>query len=245
VTCVGECGGRASAVTAIVEHQPDVVLLDIQLGRRTAFEIIEEVGVDAMPLIVFVTAFDRHALKAFEVHALDYVLKPVDPERLREALDRAAALLSLHRGASLAERLEALLAERGSAAGTAVGSSPGRLVVRDGGRLAFVDLHQVDWFESDGNYVKVHSAGRGFMMRATMDRIAERVGGQKDFVRVRRSAIVNIRSIANMERYGRSAYLIRLRDGARIISSRHYHAALRDLVRGEVPRAPSDARQGA
>ncbi|HXI20080.1 MAG TPA: response regulator, partial [Gemmatimonadales bacterium] len=111
VTCVGECGGRAEAVAAIVERSPDVVLLDIQLGRATAFEIIEEIGVDAMPLVVFVTAYDRHALKAFEVHALDYVLKPVDPVRLQEALERAAEVLSLHRGASLADRLERLLAE--------------------------------------------------------------------------------------------------------------------------------------
>src|SRR6185437_12296287 len=105
VTCVAECGGRAEAVAAIVEHQPDVVLLDIQLGRATAFDIIEEIGIDAMPLVVFVTAYDRHAVRAFQVHALDYVLKPVDPERLREAIDRAASMLSLQRGVALADRL--------------------------------------------------------------------------------------------------------------------------------------------
>ena len=86
ITVVGECGTRADAVDVIVERRPDVVLLDIQLGRGTAFEIIEEIGVDAMPMVVFVTAYHRHALKAFEVHALDFVLKPVDPARLREAL---------------------------------------------------------------------------------------------------------------------------------------------------------------
>src|SRR3984893_8851192 len=108
---IGECGNRAEAVAAIRERQPDVVLLDIQLGRTSAFDIIEEIGVDAMPLVVVVTAYDRHAVKAFEVHALDYVLKPVDPERLREAIERATSMLSLQRDISLVDRLEGLLAE--------------------------------------------------------------------------------------------------------------------------------------
>ena len=112
IHCVGECEGRDTAVHAIVEQQPDLVLLDIRLGRATAFEIIEEIGVEAMPLVIFITAYDRHALKAFDVHAIDYVLKPVDPERLHDALERAASLLALKRGATLADRLEGLLAER-------------------------------------------------------------------------------------------------------------------------------------
>jgi two-component system LytT family response regulator len=231
VTCVGECGGRADTVGAIVERRPDVVLLDIQLGRGTAFDIIEEVGVEAMPLVIFVTAYDRHALKAFQVHALDYVLKPVDPERLREALDRAASLLSLQRGTSLADRLEGLLAHRAGAAPEPVAPPPPeRLVVRDGDRLAFLDLPQIDWFESAGNYVRVHSAGRKYLMRATMDRMAQRLEADATFVRVRRSAIVNVRAIATLERYGKAAYVVHLKNGIKIISSRYYHPGLRRLL---------------
>jgi two-component system LytT family response regulator len=230
VTCVGECGGRADAVVAIVERQPDVVLLDIQLGRGTGFEIIEEIGVDAMPLVVFVTAYDRHALKAFEVHALDYVLKPVDPERLKEALDRAASLLSLRQGASLVDRLEGLLAQQATA-GTTVAPASDRFVVRDGLRLAFVDLAQIDWFESAGNYVQVHSGGRAYLMRTTMDRVAERLSSRANFVRVRRAAIINVGSVATVERYGKAAYLVQLRNGTRIISSRHYQPEMRRLLR--------------
>ena len=122
------------------------MLLDIQLGRATGFEVIEEIGIDAMPLVVFVTAYDRHAVKAFQVHALDYVLKPVDPERLREAIDRAASMLSLQRGVSLADRLEGLLggwqrpaAERESA----TARPPERFVVRDSDdRLSLVEIEQ-------------------------------------------------------------------------------------------------------
>jgi two-component system LytT family response regulator len=232
VVCVGECGGRDAAVQAIVERRPDVVLLDIQLGRTTAFDIIEEIGVDAMPVVVFVTAYDRHALKAFEVHALDYVLKPVDPARLREALDRAASFLSLQRGASLADRLEGLLAQH-TPAPPSVAETPTseRLVVRDGERLSFVEIDHVERFESAGNYIKVHCGGRSYVMRATMDRLAQRLAGRGDFVRVRRSALVNVRAIATLERYGKSAYVVHLKSGTKIISSRYYQPALRRLLK--------------
>jgi two-component system, LytTR family, response regulator len=232
VTCVGECGGRDEAVAAIVEQRPDVVLLDVQLGRATAFEVIEEIGVDAMPLVVFVTAYDRHALKAFEVHALDYVLKPVDPVRLREALERAASLLSLQRGASLADRLEGLLAQQVSAAPETVAIAPSeRLVVRDADRLSFVEFEQVDWFESAGNSVRVHSAGRAYLVRTTMDRIAHRLAGRNTFIRVRRSAVINVRAIATLERYDKGTYVVHLRSGTKVISSRYYQPALRRLLR--------------
>jgi two-component system LytT family response regulator len=230
VVCVGECGDRDGAVAAIVERRPDVVLLDIQLGRVTAFEIIEEIGVDAMPVVVFVTAYDRHALKAFEVHALDYVLKPVDPLRLQEALERAAALLALRRGASLADRLEGLLAERGPVPVSPAPPPSERFVVRDGERLSLLEVEQIDWFESAGNYVRVHSAGRPYIMRMTMDRVAQRLAGRSTFVRVRRSAIINLRALATLERYGKGTFVVRLRNGTNIISSRYYQPSLRQLL---------------
>lgn len=232
VTCVGECGGRNEAVAAIVEQRPDVVLLDVQLGRATAFDIIEEIGVDTMPVVVFVTAYDRHALKAFEVHALDYVLKPVDPSRLREALERAASLLSLQRGASLADRLEGLLAQHVTAAPETVTTAPSeRLVVRDADRLSFLEIEQIDWFESAGNSVRVHSAGRAYLMRSTMDRLVQRLAGRDAFIRVRRSALINVRAVATLERYGKGTFVVHLRNGAKVISSRYYQPALRRLLR--------------
>lgn len=233
VMCVGECGGQRDAVVAIVEQRPDVVLLDIQLGRSTAFDIIEEIGVDAMPVVVFVTAYDRHAVKAFEVHALDYVLKPVDPSRLREALDRAASLLSLQRGAALTDRLEGLLSQRGPAIRTIATPGVERLVVRDGDRLAFLEIERVDWFESAGNYVRAHSAGNAYLMRTTMDRMAQRLAARDTFIRVRRSAIINVRAVATLERYGKSAFVVHLKSGARIVSSRFYQPGLRRLLRPE------------
>ncbi len=234
ITVVGECGTRADAVDVIVERRPDVVLLDIQLGRGTAFEIIEEIGVDAMPLVIFVTAYDRHALKAFEVHAVDYLLKPVDPARLRDALDRAAEQAAQKREGATASRLEALLESFGSAAGAAAPAArPARLVVRDGERLMFVDINRIEWIESAGNQVRVHAGARSYLMRVTMDRLEQRLSGRGDFIRVRRSALVNVRAVATLERYAKGMYTLRLTSGATVTSSRYHQAALRELIKNQ------------
>jgi two-component system LytT family response regulator len=229
VECVGECAGRADAVEAIVTRAPDVVLLDVQLGRTTAFDIIEDVGVEAMPVVVFVTAYDRHAVKAFEVHALDYVLKPVDPVRLAEAVERAAAQLTLRQGESGAARESS-----GAAAiGPTNDRTRARFVVRDGEQLRLVEARDIEWFESAGNYVRVHSRGRSYLTRTTMDRVAQRLATRRQFIRVRRSAIVNVRAVASLERYGKSSFIVHLRSGANIISSRFYRPAIRRLLREE------------
>jgi len=230
VACVGECGRRDEAVAMILERKPDIVLLDVQLGRTTAFEIIEDIGVDEMPLVIFVTAYDRHALKAFEVHALDYVLKPVDPDRLREALDRAASVLSLQRGASLGDRLERLLANLPTDVTPRVTPVPARrLTVRDGEGLRLLDAHQVEWIESAGNYVHVHSGGRTYVIRSTMDRVATRLAADM-FLRVRRTALINTGFVSKIERYGKGTYVVHLRSGARVITGRFYQPGLRRLL---------------
>jgi two-component system, LytTR family, response regulator len=240
MVCAGECRSRDEAVTAIVEQHPDVVLLDVQLGRATAFEIIEQVGVDAMPFVVFVTAYDRHALRAFQVNAIDYVLKPVDPERLREALERVARQRTLEQSASLADRLEQLLAARSSTAPLPADASPlpDRLVVHDGARLAFVEVAAIDWIEAYGNYVRVHTGARHYLVRTTMTRVAKRLGGPVPgmpgsgaFVRIRRSALVNVRAIVTLERYGKGMFTLRLRNGAQLVSSRYHQSALNSLLR--------------
>jgi two-component system LytT family response regulator len=237
VTCVGECGTRAEAVAAIRDRQPDVVLLDIQLGRANAFDIVEEIGVESMPLVVFVTAYDRHAVKAFEVHALDYVLKPIDPERLRDAIERAASTLALRHAVSVADRLEGLLGEvqqtlRGSESPAA--RTPERFVVRDADdRVSLLEIEQIEWFESAGNYVRVHIRGRSYLMRTTMDRVAQRLATRRWFIRVRRSAIVNVRAVASLERNGKSSFIVHLRNGATVISSRFYQPAIRRLLRDD------------
>ena len=226
-TLAGEASSRDEAVMAIVEHQPDVVLLDVQLGRATAFEVIEQIGVESMPLVIFVTAYDQHALRAFEVNAVDYVLKPVDPDRLRDALEKAARQRSLEQGASLAERLEKLLATTTPVVG-ATKRPADRLVVHDGDRLTFIDLRTVEWIEASGNYVRVHTNTRQYLLRTTMNRMAERVGGA--FVRIRRSALVNAQAIVTVERYAKGMFALHLRGGARLISSRYHQAEIHRIL---------------
>lgn len=235
LTCVGECASCDEAVSAIRRRQPDLVLLDVQLGRATGFEVIERIGAEAMPPVIFVTAYDRHALRAFEVHAVDYVLKPVDPERLHEALDRAARMRSLEQGASLAERLERLLTEaRNSTPGVATAAGPERLLVSEGERKVFVEVGAIDWIEAQGNYARVHASGRSHLIRSTMasleGRLAPAGASPPSFVRLRRSALVNVAAIKTLEPYGRGMFLVRLRDGSELVSSRYHVRNVRRLM---------------
>lgn len=242
VACVGECADADAAVSAIVDRRPDVVLLDVQLASATAFDIIEAIGIDQMPLVIFVTAYDRHAIKAFEVHAVDYVLKPVDPKRLREAIGRAQRQTQLERGASVVERLEHLLTERQVDAGAprSAGAGCARLVVRDGDELRFVDAKQLEWVESAGNYVRLHCAAASaaappptYTIRTTMERMARRLAGDGPFIRVRQSALINVRAVVSIQRYSKGMFLIRLRSGCQVISSRYHQAELRKYTRPE------------
>jgi len=225
---VGECDTRERAVQTIVATQPDVVLLDIQLGRASAFEIIEQVGVDAMPLVIFVTAYHRHAIQAFEVNAVDYLLKPVDPVRLREALDRAARLVRPAELERRADRLEALL--EAAQAEQPRTRTLDRLVVRDGDRLVFVDVARIDWIEALGNRVRLHAGGRTHVLRSTMTRLHRNLGGER-FVRIRRSALVNAKAVSAVEPYGKGSYLLTLRTGEQLRSSRYHASELRALIR--------------
>lgn len=231
VHCVGECATADDAVAAIVRERPDVVLLDVQLGRGSGFDVFEAVGLDLMPLVIFVTAYDRHALRAFEVHAVDYVLKPVDPERLREAIARAARVKALEGESSLTDRIERLLALQAEmAAPSPPIARSDRIVVPDGGRLAFVDVAAIDWIEAFGNHVRLHIGPRSHVLRSTMLRMEHRVGSGR-FVRIRRSALVNIAAIVTLEPYAKGMLTVNLRTGAALVSSRYYQAGLRSLMR--------------
>jgi two-component system LytT family response regulator len=234
VEIVGEYGDGAAAIEAIVARTPDLVFLDVQMPGLSGFDVIERVGPEAMPGVVFVTAYDRHALRAFEVHAIDYLLKPLDPDRFRDALERAARALARERTAEAADRLDALLRRLQAPSAGAVGGGDGggleleRLVVREGGRLFFVAADELDWIEAAGNYVKLHAGSKTHLVRHTMDRLARRLG--RRFVRIRRSALVNVRAIATLEPYAKGSFTIALQSGVRLTSSRYYLSQLKTLL---------------
>ena len=177
---------------------------------------------DAVPAIVFITAYDRYAVRAFEAHAVDYLLKPIDPDRFQEAWQRAAARVRQERDEP----------DRGVAAllGGDRQQPLERFVVRGGGRLVFVPVGSVDWIEAAGNYVRLHQGGQQHLLRRTLTGVARRLGDR--FVRIRRTALVNALAITALEPYGKGSYVVHLRDGTRLVSSRYAGRALRVLIEG-------------
>jgi two-component system LytT family response regulator len=235
VELIGECGNGDDAVAAIERDHPDLVLLDIQMPELDGFGVVRAVGVEQMPAVVFVTAHDEHAVAAFEVHAVDYVLKPVDPERFSEALRRAKRRIAAAPGASardddreLRERLAALVAEVSAAV---VPTSPptGRLAIKGEGRVVFVRIADVDWVEAMDNYVRLHVGRDVHMMRETLSNLETRLAGST-FLRIHRSAIVNIDRIREVQPWFAGDYVVILTDGTKITTGRRYRAAVQGLL---------------
>jgi two-component system LytT family response regulator len=224
IEIVGQCRDGEEAVTAITDHTPDLVFLDVQMPAMNGFEVIEAVGTERMPLVIFVTAFDQHALKAFQVRALDYVLKPFDRERFQEALQRARAQIQRDETGDLGRRLLALVKDlRRDQPKT------DRLVVKSGGRLFFLRTDEIDWIEASGNYVRLHVGPTSHLLRETMNAIEGRLDPEK-FFRIHRSRIVNMERIQEMQPWLNGEYAVLLRTGTRLTLSRGYREKLQDRL---------------
>ena len=205
VEIVGEATTGTEAIDAIRQLMPDLVFLDVQMPPPDGFGVIDALGRDNAPDVVFVTAFDEHALRAFEVRALDYLLKPVTPARLREALDRAR------------ERLE-------QSAAPARPRPLARILVRDDTKAFLLALDRVDRIEADGNYVRLHSNGRSFTVRMAIGALAGRLDADQ-FLRISRSAIVRLDAIKELHPWFHGDYHVVMTDGARLTWTRRYRAA--------------------
>ena len=221
---VAECANGIETVAAIAAHAPDLVFLDVQMPGFDGFEVIEQVGDDAMPPVIFVTAYDAHALRAFETHAVDYLLKPIDPDRFRIALDRAATRIAGTRLASgVGPNLTALLE------GVARDVPLEQIAVRHEGRISFVAVDTIDWIEATGNYVTLHVGTTTHLVRHTLERLARRLGAQR-FIRIRRDALVSLAAIRTLEPYLKGSYVIQLQGGGKLLSSRSFAAQLKLLL---------------
>ncbi len=219
VEVVGEAGSGSEAVEAIRSLQPDLVFLDVQMPGMNGFEVIEAVGVEAMPVVVFVTAYDEYALAAFEVAAVDYLLKPFTQERFGRALARALAAVATRPGGR--DSLERLLRER-----LGRGERPlDRLLVRDGERLLFVPAGEIVRLSAEGNYVRVHTAAGRYELRETLAGLEARLGAER-FVRVHRSEIVNLDFVGEVQRHQHGDLIAVLRNGEAVRVSRRYAARL-------------------
>jgi two-component system LytT family response regulator len=224
IEVVGQCRDGEEAVTAIVDHSPDLVFLDVQMPAMNGFEVIDAVGPERMPLAIFVTAYDQHALRAFQVRALDYVLKPFDRERFQEALQRARAHIQRDETGDLGRRLLALVKDlRRDQPKT------DRLVVKSGGRLFFLRADEIDWIEASGNYVRLHVGTTSHLLRETMNAIEGRLDPEK-FFRIHRSRIVNMERIQEMQPWLNGEYAVVLRTGTRLTLSRGYREKLQERL---------------
>jgi two-component system, LytTR family, response regulator len=224
VEVVGECSNGLEAVAAIAETAPDLVFLDVQMPELDGFGVVEAVGAARMPAVIFVTAFDEHAIRAFDVHALDYLLKPLDDERFALALERARARLRGDGGRDLRAALAALV-------GQARLDAPPleRLAVKSGGRVYFVAVDDVDWVEAADNYVSLHAGRETHLVHGTLGALERRLDPRR-FLRVHRSTIVNLARVRELRPLFHGEYEIVLADGTRLTSGRSYRDALRRLV---------------
>jgi two-component system, LytTR family, response regulator len=239
VELVGEASGGAEALALISEHSPDLVFLDVQMPELDGFGVLERLEAEKLPVVIFVTAFDKYALKAFDFHALDYLLKPFDDSRFEKALARAKQQLAQRELKNLSRRLISLLEDRGGGpravedAG-APGDKPARyqtrFLIKSAGRVSFIRADEIDWIEAEDYYVKLHVKGRGHLLRETMNDIEARLDPEV-FVRVHRSSIVNLERVRELQQLFGGDYAVVLHDGTQLKLSRARRERVESLLK--------------
>jgi two-component system LytT family response regulator len=225
-TIVAECNDGVEAAAALARHDIDLLFLDVQMPGRDGFQILEAVDAAPLPMIVFVTAFNDYALRAFDVSALDYLLKPFDKDRFEKTLTRVEERLATRQASGISDEIRELIR------GLSTTSAPGhvsRFPVRANGEIYFVRVEDVDWIDAEGNYVALHAAGRRHLIRDTIKSLETRLDPAK-FVRVHRSAIINVDRLRKLQPYFHGEYVITLQDGTTLTSSRTYSEKLRALL---------------
>jgi two-component system LytT family response regulator len=225
IEIVGEAASGTAAVGAIVEKRPDLVLLDIQMPGKNGFEVLREVAAEHQPVVVFITAHDEHAIRAFDVQAVDYVLKPVVEERLRAAVRRAVTRVREQRRGDIAATLTRLLDQVQRPAGES------RIAVKSERGVALLPVADIHWVEADGDLVKLHTGRGTHVLRMTMADIEEKLA-RGQFARVHRSVIVNIECIQEIQPLFKGDYVIVLKTGTKLRSSRAHRADVQALIHG-------------
>jgi len=223
---VGECATGAEAVRAIRDLQPDVVLLDVQMPELDGFDVISEIGAQNMPLVIFATAFDEYAIDAFEVGAVDYLLKPVDEERFNRTLDRAARRLRQSGDDTTVTQMSALLRRINS-----LTTSAGRFAVKVHGKILFLDPAEIYWIQARDDIARVHLVDSAYDVREPLSHLEARLPGNS-FLRVHRSVIVNTSHIRAAEPFDQGDQMLILRNGKRLTTGRSYRKVVQEFLRG-------------
>ena len=221
---VGESDTGRAAITAISALSPDLLFLDVQMPEVDGFGVLASIPAPSVPTVIFVTAYDEYALKAFEVHAQDYLLKPFDPDRFYSAFQRAAERIRADRSSGANARLLALLEdiERDR-------PRRARIPIRSGGSVFFLPVDEIDWLEAADNYVRIHAKGETHVVRQTFQRMEDSLAPSR-FVRIHRSTIVNVHRIKEIQPWFGGEYVVLLRDGTKLHTSRRYRARLETLM---------------
>ena len=220
IEILAECRHGAEALAAIEKLAPDLVFLDIQMPELSGFEVLERLQPSRIPVIIFVTAYDQYALKAFEVCALDYLLKPFDRERFSRALARARAELARRKAGVVNEEVLKLLSELQRNK-----KYLEKLIIRSGGRVFFLRADEIDWIEAAGNYVRLHTGKEEHLYRETMAKLEQQLNPAM-FARIHRSTIVNVERIKELQPWFRGDYILVLRDNRKLTLSRSYRPRL-------------------
>ncbi|HEV7683548.1 MAG TPA: LytTR family transcriptional regulator DNA-binding domain-containing protein [Pyrinomonadaceae bacterium] len=232
IEIVAEAASGREALALIKKHSPDLVFLDIQMPELDGFGVLESIEAERLPGIVFVTAFDQYALKAFEFHALDYLLKPFDDARFEKALRQAKLQVGQRELKDLSQRLVALLAGREGSA-TAVSLQPqylSRLLIKSSGRVFFLKTDEIDYVQAEDYYVKLHVGRKGHLLRETMNEMEAKLDPAK-FLRIHRSTIVNIERIRELQQHFNGEYIVVLHDGTEHKLSRSRREQLQTLLK--------------
>lgn len=224
VAAIHEAKDGREAVAVILSERPDLVFLDVQMPEMDGLAVVKEVGAGKMPAVVFVTAYDKYAIQAFEVNAIDYLLKPVTEERFAQALERAKTRLQSLRGDDADRQILSLLETIASPH-----RSLKRLAVRSAGKTFFVDVEDIDWIEAAENYVQLHTGRAAHLLHVTMNALEESLNSEI-FVRIHRSIMVNIRRIKELQPAQHGEYVVTLRDGTRLQSGRAYNERVKALT---------------
>ena len=216
---IGECANGAEAVSTLAQTHPDILFLDVQMPELDGFQVIQALT-QVKPLIIFTSAYDEYALRAFEVHAFDYLLKPFDGRRFRESVQRAMARVAQERSGATDLRMYALFENLSKPR-----RSPDRIAVRNNGRVVFVKLEDIDWIEASDNYVCLHCGRDTHIVRETMSELESRLDPAQ-FLRVHRSSIVNLDRIKELQPWFRGDYRVILRDGTELTLTKNHREKL-------------------
>ncbi len=237
VRVVAECANGREAIEAVRRHQPDLLFLDVQMPGQDGFDVVAAIPPEQRPHVVFVTAHDRHAVRAFRVHALDYLLKPIDDERFDETLQRAVREIERARDSDVARRVAAVVGEMTGSAAAAPETAPASSArpsasswpVRSKGKVTFVRLADLDWVEAEGDYLKLHAGAKSWLVRETMASAEKRLPARR-FLRIHRSTIVNVDRIRELSSFDNGDWAVRLQDGTELRLSRTYRDAVERLT---------------